>query len=74
MDKRIVFGIADPADYMEPLCYCGHMRSDHYNGQGTPEPPDPCWHGWTDRTEGCQCEWFDAQRRLFPEQDRQVAP
>ena len=67
MDRpvRPVFGIADPRDYMKPLCTCGHVYDEHYDGQGTPpdprrtEPEDgemaPCWDGWHDDVEGCQC-------------------
>jgi hypothetical protein len=58
----LVFGEVDPADYMEPLCECGHMLSEHYDGQGSPPPGSatvedmaPCWADWTDRDEGCDC-------------------
>lgn len=57
--SAIVFGEADPKDYMEPLCArCGHMRSEHCS-------VDPeymalaCSHGWDDdgdeEDEGCDC-------------------
>jgi hypothetical protein len=52
---RPIFGRADPKDYMEPLCTCGHVYDEHYNGQGTHEDMDPCWADWHDDVEGCQC-------------------
>lgn len=49
--SAIVFGEVDPLDYREALCSCGHERSDHDADDG----PEPCWHGWHDSVEGCQC-------------------
>ncbi len=58
----LVFGEADPKDYMEPLCGCGHARTEHYDAEGAPpegptagEGEAPCWYGWERDTEGCQC-------------------
>ena len=68
---RLVFGEADPRDYMEPLCrWCSHPRSDH---EGTDDGYDPCWQGWSeddkrpdavggDGPEGCDCLDFKGPR------------
>lgn len=60
----LVFGEVDPKDYMEPLCGCGHVESEHYDGNGSPpgEPGGmaPCWYGWDGDTEGCQCLGWSA--------------
>jgi hypothetical protein len=60
--SALVFGEADPKDYLEPLCKCGHALSEHYDGHGSPPPEDAtvedmacCWAGWERLTEGCQC-------------------
>lgn len=70
--SALVFGEADPKDYMEPLCGCGHMLSEHYDGNGSgPAWPRrdgdmyPCWSGWEQSTaafggEGCQCDDWSA--------------
>jgi hypothetical protein len=65
--QRLVFGQADPKDYWQPLCGCGHMRSEHYNGQGGYDPPTPCWHGWTDKEEGCECDDWYGPEPAWPE-------
>lgn len=44
--SRIVFGEADPKDYMDPLCEkCGHGLTEH---EGTDDGYEPCWHGWSE--------------------------
>lgn len=66
MAERLVFGEADPRDYMEPLCAgCGHVRTEHYDDDGASPPRGStssfeddavvCWHGWEDDEEGCYC-------------------
>lgn len=58
---RLVFGEADPKDYMAPLCArCGHMRSEHFTDDW--HKAQPCWHGWDDdgdeEDEDCDCmDW-----------------
>lgn len=60
--NALVFGEANPADYMEPVCYeCKHVRSEHYDGNGTPGLDLPCWEGWTESEEGCECMGFITQ-------------
>ena len=63
MSEPLVFGEADPEDYMEPLCVeCKHLRSEHHDAPMDDHPLTACWHGWTAKTEGCQCmEWTAAK-------------
>lgn len=58
----LVFGAADPKDYMYPVCECGHMKVEHYDPEGGQPPDDAtiddaafCWSGWIGNDDGCDC-------------------
>lgn len=61
-----IFGKADPEDYMDPLCHCGHQKAEHEPQEDTTDygHKTACWHGWTVEGEGCQCEEFADRRNV----------